>query len=561
MGRLPELGLGARLLLIILLAVVVPLSLAGVWLTRDAGHAGETLLQQRMEGALAELAREVSSRWVQSRSSLLDLGESPAVLELLRGPIVSERALEPGPWSVLAHEVVIRDRNGRAVARSAPDDRTSGGGLPIRVPLYAPGSGELVGALDARLVVPEALLPQAPEWTARTGGVLGILEPDGELSVLPTPFDPHLLASPRFVLAGEEWVTVRRSLVEPPATLVLAAPVEPFAEPFRRAARRGILLLLAVAVAGFGTAAFLTHQATRPVEGLVDASAAVARGELDRRVDVSGPREVRHLARAFNAMAAELQRTLDALAKQEALAAVGEFASALAHELRNPLTAIRVDLQRVEEVSDDGERRRVLTDRMLAAVRRLDRTVSGVLRVAGSGRLRLEALPVETPLATAIELARPLLDRRSARLEFPELAGEGTRVVGDAAALEQLFLNLLLNAAEALEGEGPRRVEVEVLPVGTRVGVGENKGTPTGGLVEVRIRDTGRGIPPEALDRVFEPLYSTKSGGTGLGLVIANRIARAHGGTVALESRPGQGTTVTVRLPGAGSNGTDRSVG
>jgi len=536
-----ELGLGARLLIIILFAAVVPLALAGAWLTQDAGRAGEALLEQRMEGALAELSRELGARWLRSRSVLLDLVESPEVLDLLRndGPV----ATDPGParsaptlLTGIAHEVVVRDLDGREVLRFRPEGPPQPGGLPVTLPVHAPLTGEILGSFEVRLVL-EDMLARAPEWTARTGGVLGILEREGERSVLPTPFDPQLMASPRFLLGGEEWITVRRTLSDPPAILVVASPLEPFTEPFREAARRGILLLLAVALTGFGVAALLTRQATRAVSDLQVAAGAVARGELDRRVEVSGPREVRRLARAFNAMAARLERTLDALAKREALAAVGEFASGLAHELRNPLTAIRVDLQRVEEVSDDEERRQALVERMLEAMHRLDRTVSGVLRVAGSGRIRPRPISVGEPLTAALRTARPVLEEQAADLVAPPDPDSLPRVLGDEAALEQLFLNVLLNAAEALEAGGTRRVEVEV---------SEDEAE---GVVLVRVRDTGRGIPPEELERVFEPLYSTKSGGTGLGLAISQRIARAHDGEITIESESGRGTAVTVTLP------------
>ncbi len=539
-----ELGLGARLILIILLVAVVPLALAGTWLTRDAGRSGEDLLQQRMEGSLAGLSRELGAHWLHSRSIFLDLAESPEVLDRLSGSgnddgePASPRTLDS--LRGIAHEVIVRDLEDREVTRFRPADPGELGGLPVQLPVHAPLTGGVIGSIEARLAL-EGVLVRAPEWTARTGGVLGIMEPTGERSILPTPFDPQLLASPRFLLGGEEWITVHRTLSDPPAILVLASPLEPFTAPFREAARRGILLLLAVAMTGFGVAALLTRHSTRTLTELQEASAAVARGELERRVDVAGPREVRQLARAFNTMAGRLERTLDALAKREALAAVGEFASGLAHELRNPLTAIKLDLQRVEEVSDDEERRKVLLERMLDAMQRLDRTVSGVLRVAGSGRIRPRPICVGEPLAAALRSVHPVLEERRVDLEAPPDPEALPGVVGDGAALEQLFLNLILNAAEALDDEGLRRIAVEV------------SGPEADGSVQVRVQDTGRGIPQEELDRIFEPLYSTKDAGTGLGLAISRRIARAHGGEITIESEPGKGTTVTVTVPRAGA--------
>jgi signal transduction histidine kinase len=106
-------------------------------------------------------------------------------------------------------------------------------------------------------------------------------------------------------------------------------------------------------------------------------------------------------------------------------------------------------------------------------------------------------------------------------------------VAGDSAALEQLFLNILLNAAQALDDGGAAALEVE----------------PADGQISVRIRDDGQGIPAEALDRVFEAFYSTREGGTGLGLPIARRIAQAHGGQLRIRAAVGTGTEVEITLP------------
>jgi signal transduction histidine kinase len=541
-------SLGGRFLVIVLLSAVLPLALAGVWLSRDAGRAGEALLERRMAETLAELAHEVGAEWLRSRSRLLDLAESPAVRQALTGGGVAAGAgpdAAEGPASPdvaeVAHRVEVRDAAGQVVRRYAAPGGLGGQGLRVSLPLHHL-SGEPLGTLDAWLRL-EPLLGRSAARTARTGGVIGMLDASSDLPVVNAPFDAHLLTGARFQLAGEEWITRRHVLADPAAVLVLAAPLDPYRQPFHAAARRGVLLILAVALTGLLAAALLTRQTTRPLAELVGASQAVARGQMDRRVRVAGPREVSQLGRAFNAMAEDLQRTVSTLAKREALAAVGEFAATLAHEIRNPLTAIRIDLQRVEEVSGDEARRRSLTDRMLESVRRLDRTVSGVLRVAGTGRVELAPVPLQEPLAAALELARPAIVGQGGELRAPA-AAEPVLVLADRAALEQLLLNLLLNAGEARTGAGPHRVDVGVALTGGGTGP---HGEPE--CAEIVIRDNGRGIPEAELERIFEPLYTTKRGGTGLGLAVAERIARAHGGEIAFETEPGRGTTVRVRIP------------
>jgi signal transduction histidine kinase len=554
-----RLTVGSRFLVIVLLAAVLPLAAAGVWLVHDAGRAGELFLDQRMTTALTGLADEVGAEWLRARSRLLDLADSPEVRASLRASREAApggSSPEPGVTtemasaeiSEIAHRVDFRDPAGRVVARYTSRVPWPGEGLRVELPVHG-ATGAMEGVLEAWIRL-ETLLGRSPEWTARTGGVIGALDRRGEVAVLSTPFDPHLLRAPRFQLGGEDWITRRYELRDPPAVLVLAAPLDPYRQPFREAARRGILLILAVALAGFTAVAILTRQTTRPLARLVTGSRAVAHGDMRHRVPVRGPREVRELAGAFNAMTETLQRTISSLAKREALAAVGEFAAVLAHEIRNPLTAIRIDLQRVEEVSHDEARRRVLTDRMLEAVRRLDRAVSGVLCVARSGRVAPEPLPLRVPLEAALSTARPAIEARGGELRESFYPPDLPQVLGDRAALEQLFLNLLLNAGEALDGSERKLVDVSV---------DTSHEEPVPGvaaeLAEVRIRDTGRGITADQVVQIFEPLYSTKRGGTGLGLAVADRIARAHGGEIRVESEPGVGTTMEVRIPLAATAG------
>jgi signal transduction histidine kinase len=549
----PRLTVGGRFLVIVLLAAVLPLALAGLWLTRHAAKAGEAFLDERMSAALHGLSGQVGAEWLRARSRLLDLADSPEVRTRLRAdgdrpePTSSQRIAVPTATpsrevSEIAYRVEVRDARGRPVIRFDSSAPSPGEGLRVELPIHA-ADGTVEGVLEAWVRF-ETLLGRSLEWTSRIGGVVGALEPDGAVAVGSTPFSPHLLSAPRFHLGGEEWVTRRHTLVDPPVVLVLAAPLDPYREPFRQAAMRGILLILAVALTGFIAVSILTHQTTRPLASLTRGSRAVARGDLHHRVHVDGPSEVRELAEAFNAMTETLQRTTGTLAKREALAAVGEFAAILAHEIRNPLTAIRIDLQRVEEVSHDEDRRRVLTDRMLEAVRRLDRSVSGVLCVARSGRVRPEPIPLRVPLGAALGTARPAIAALGGELREAFQPAELPHVYGDSAALEQLFLNLLLNAGEALEEHGPKLVEVSVCTARDGPAAGA---APA--FAEIRVRDTGRGIPPDQVAQVFEPLFSTKHGGTGLGLAVAERIARAHGGDIRVDSEPGRGTTMVIHIP------------
>jgi signal transduction histidine kinase len=231
-------------------------------------------------------------------------------------------------------------------------------------------------------------------------------------------------------------------------------------------------------------------------------------------------------------MGRRLSETLDRMSKKEALAAVGEFAASLAHEVRNPLTSIRMDLERCgRKVEDDPAAARALAERALHEIDRLNTSLSDVLRVARDRSPPSSEIDLRTPLGAAVRAAAPRLAERECTLDFAEGSGP-VSVIGDAPSLEQLFLNLLLNAAEVSAAGAVVRLTVAT----------------EGREVTVSVSDDGPGIPEADRERIFEPLVTTKPDGTGLGLPIARRIARAHGTEIEVESEPGAGATFSVRL-------------
>jgi len=227
-----------------------------------------------------------------------------------------------------------------------------------------------------------------------------------------------------------------------------------------------------------------------------------------------------------------LQRTLRCLSQQEAAAAVGTFAASLAHEVRNPLSAVRLDLERARENVTGDDRVATLLDRALQQIERLDATVSGSLRIARSGNVSMTPLDIRDPIRAAVAAARPDFTVRGARLD-QSMPSDPLMVHGNSAALEQLLLNLLLNAAAAVSEEGRASVEARLAD----------------DAVEIMVRDDGCGIAPDELDRVCDPFYTTREDGPGLGLTIVRRIADAHGSELGIESQPGLGTTVRLTMP------------
>ncbi len=296
-----------------------------------------------------------------------------------------------------------------------------------------------------------------------------------------------------------------------------------------------IVAFLIVVVFATTAAIVFSRRISRSLVDLANATDAVAAGDLDRRVVTHSNDEVNRVGRAFNTMTESLRATLKQLSQREALVAVGEFAATLAHEVRNPLTSIRVDLQRVEErLPADSDLRTPLA-RALREVQRLDGTVSGALRIARSGNVALEPVDVRIPLDRAVEVSAAAFERSGAREIGVECDAEPFMVRGDEAALEQVFLNLLLNAAQALGPGGLAGVRMH----------------SDGRFVVVDVWDTGAGIAADRLASVFDPFYSTRPDGTGLGLAIARQVVLAHGGTITIDSQEDAGTTVSISLPAA----------
>ena len=285
-----------------------------------------------------------------------------------------------------------------------------------------------------------------------------IRTPDGDL-VAPSAADDGVFL--RGVdRAGRHWLVVRRAIALPALEISIAGALDPVLAPFERTANAALAAL--VVAAGVVTCIVLVaaRRMTAGLESAVVAAEAVAAGDLDRRLPVRSTDGVGRLASSFNAMTESLRSTMDQLSRKEALAAVGEFASELAHEIRNPLTAIRLDLQRIEEGARDPELVEASVPRILRLVDRLDRAVTGALRVArGRGDAANGEIDIMTVIELAAQSARPEFDRRGATLTIGAVTPPGS-LFGDATALEQVFVNLLVNAAHASRPGGTTRVAV-----------------------------------------------------------------------------------------------------
>lgn len=270
--------------------------------------------------------------------------------------------------------------------------------------------------------------------------------------------------------------------------------------------------------------------------------------------------EFAELVRAFNEVTARLESTHGSLQrevgslKQELadaqarlrrsrqLAALGEMAAGIAHEIRNPLGAIGLTLEALTEDLEGRPEQLELCGRVSRAVGRLDGIVGDVLAFARDTRVRPEATPLQGPLLAALAATEDLIERHDidVDLELDETASAEI----DASLLEQALLNLMRNACEAMcSTAAPHRLVVRLSSVELR--------DPDAGRVGhsmIEIVDTGPGIPEDVRQRMFNPFFTTRAEGTGLGLAIVHRIVDAHGGRLDVESGE-SGTSIRVSLP------------
>jgi two-component system sensor histidine kinase PilS (NtrC family) len=229
-------------------------------------------------------------------------------------------------------------------------------------------------------------------------------------------------------------------------------------------------------------------------------------------------------------------RTLEETARrQDRLAAVGRMAASIAHEIRNPLAAMRGSIQLLRSEMNGDSSQAELMEIVLRESDRLNRIITDYLTYARPRAHVLVNVDVSELLHETFTLLRNSPEIRAGHVLEEDLPETPVVAYADAAQIRQVFWNLARNALQAMPDGGTLRAELQ---------------RKTTGRLRITFKDTGRGMSPEQVDRLFEPFSSTTVGGTGLGLSIVYQISREHGGTINVLSREGHGTTITIELPG-----------
>jgi signal transduction histidine kinase len=294
---------------------------------------------------------------------------------------------------------------------------------------------------------------------------------------------------------------------------------------------------------GIAAAAFLARRITRPIHRLVDGTVRISKGDFSHTIAITSRDEIGDLARSFNEMTGRLlhtrQRMEDAnlrLVQHEKLASIGRMAATIAHEIRNPLTSVKLNIQKVAEEESFAEVVKAHLGLSLEGIDQIERFIKELLNFTRVQELSLVRFPLEQVVDESLKVVRDILVQKNIAVEKAYAEGLPA-ILMDGDKMRQVLLNVIRNAHEALEDGGKISIACDAVEDGGRK------------MVRIRIADNGPGIPEKDWENIFEPFFSTKPSGFGLGLANARKIVEQHNGTIRVGKRRGRGSAFVIHIP------------
>jgi len=309
---------------------------------------------------------------------------------------------------------------------------------------------------------------------------------------------------------------------------------------------------------------FFAKSIELPINAVISGTEQIRKGNLKYRIKTGSIDEIGRLAREFNNMTEELSESQDHLIASEKLAALGAMAAGMAHEIKNPLVALRTFTQLLPIKWEDKEFRDKFSSVVPPEIDKINKIAENLLKFGRPSKPEFKPTSVNAVLEEVLELLENQFRKNNIRVatKFVEVP----MINGDQSQLSQAFLNIVLNACQAMPNGGELIVKTDVghviqLSNLTKEGLSQvkqlanqssGKQVPT---VFVEITDTGSGIPEDKMKNMFDPFFTTKETGTGMGLPITLRIIEEHKGSIKVRSQAGKGTTFIIILPqSAGSS-------
>ena len=304
--------------------------------------------------------------------------------------------------------------------------------------------------------------------------------------------------------------------------------------------RKNFLFLMVIVGPFFvvGFALVLVSGIAKPVRSLLDATRRLKSGDLDHKITgLAG--EFGEVADSFNEMAASLKTQMQELQRTEQLKVCGEMAAGLAHEIRNPLAGIKVSMEVLLSDLQLDERDKLVLSKVIEEIRHIELLMKNFLNFARPLAAQPAMVDINQLLTKTVDFINnhPSFSAPDARREIvQELAAGLPETAVDPQQLKQVFLNLFLNAADAMSEGG-------IITLRT-INDASNH------AIVIQLQDRGKGIAKELIDKVFQPFFTTKVKGTGLGLAVSKRLVEENGGTIKVENNlSGNGVTFTITLP------------
>ena len=282
---------------------------------------------------------------------------------------------------------------------------------------------------------------------------------------------------------------------------------------------------------------FISRSLSDPIRKLAEASLDVSQGNLDRTVVVKLNDELGELAGRFNVMVHSLKESQRLLVQSEKLAAIGELAASVVHEIRNPLSAIKMNLRILENKIDSPDSSIAVHFQIAKQqTERLEIMLTELLDYAKPLSLQKKTITVNALINDTLKAFQSEQEKTDVKIELT-MENPAQTLQVDAGKMQQVLWNLLLNAVQSSDSGQKIIVACKIFSVANKK------------VLELSVKDNGKGIAEENLKRIFEPFFTTRKQGTGLGLPNAKKIIEAHNGTIAVQSQLDKGTTIIISIP------------
>jgi len=542
-----------KIVLLFIGVAILPLSIFAVVARELSLTAADESAEATLEARTADGVRLVESEAASARATLRALARGAAAGWTQEG-LEDVLATGVGPPPDGFRALMVLDSLGEPLLSAQASDGSAGCmgtrfSAPVRleVPLddvagglaaeYWPGRGIDVRSLDGA-------------WLRDAEGRLVMAAPCDAMAGAPGAALGDSASSGTWTVAtqgpSETQAFARRGT--PEWELVITS-MNTIRGPLGRIFRNYWVFILGLGVTAVLAFSLLLRRVTGSMADLAVAAERVADGDLRPWLPAPRNDEVGHLTTAFSRMTDRLRELVDQVDRTGRLAIIGQLSAYLAHEIRNPLSAVKMNLQRLQRWHNAGEIPARCGSAIQVSLREVDRlsaAVSNVLQLTPGEPREKELVSVHDLVSSAARLLDSEFTKRGVSLRW-ELSAEADRVLGDPGQLKGVIINLMLNALEAQPDGGRLLILSGLRPIG---------GDRPGPWLHVRFQDAGPGVPPELSRRIFEPFFSTKEQGSGIGLAVARQTILNHGGDIFVAERGAEeggekeeGAEIVVRLP------------